>query len=142
MEISINRNTIYGILVFVALLSLLGLGALGKPYTPVTATGDTRLLTWDDWQLVKAEQRYTSEREALRTDADSLAALMNQAPDPVAAQILVQRIARHTTAGEAALLSARSALQQAAQDVASWTAGVLDRDTAITSLQIASDLLK
>ena len=142
MEITINRNTIYGILCFVALLSLLGLGALGKPYTPITATGDTRLLTWDDWQLFKAKQQYISEREVLRADADALASLMNQVPDPVAAQILSQRITRHTVGGQAALLSARSAMQQAAQDVASWTAGVLDRNAAIASLQSASNLLK
>ena len=142
MEISINRNTIYGILVFVALLSLLGLGMLGKPYTPVSAAGDTRLLTWNDWQLFKAEQRYSAEREVLRADDDGLAALLNQAPDPVAAQILAQRVARDTVDGEAALLSARAALQQAAQDVASWTAGALDQNTAVASLQTASDLLR
>ena len=142
MEISINRNTIYGIFAFVALLSLLGLGMLGKPYTPVSAAGDTRLLTWNDWQLFKAEQRYTAEREVLRADDDALAALLNQTPDPVAAQILAQRVARDTVDGEAALLSARVALQQAAQDVASWTAGALDLNTAVVSLQTASDLLK
>ena len=142
MEISINRNTIYGILAFVALLSLLGMGMLGKPYTPVTAAGETRLLTWNDWQLFKAEQRYSAEREVLRADDDGLAALLNQAPDPVAAQILAQRVARDTVDGEAALLSARAALQQAAQDVASWTAGALDQNTAVASLQTASDLLR
>jgi hypothetical protein len=142
MEITINRTTLSGILVFVAILSLLGLGALGKPYTPVTAAGDANLLTWDDWQLFKVEQRYTAEREVLRVDADALGSLLNQNPDPVAAQILAQRIARHTAEGESALLSARSALLQTAQDVASWTAGALDRDTAVTSLQTASDLLK
>jgi hypothetical protein len=142
MEISINRNTIYGFFAFVALLSMVGLGMLGKPYSPVTPAGETRLLTWSDWQLFKAEQRYTAEREVLRADDDALAALLNQAPDPVAAQILAQRVARDTVDGEAALLSARNALQQAAQDVASWTAGALDQGTAVTSLQTASDLLK
>ena len=106
MEITINRTTLSGILVFVAILSLLGLGALGKPYTPVTAAGDASLLPWDDWQLFKAEQRYTAEREVLRVDADALGSLLNQNPDPVAAQILAQRISRHTAEEEAALLSA------------------------------------
>ena len=64
MEITVDRNTVYGILVFLALLSLLGLGTLGKPYTPVTTAGDTRLLTWDDWQLLKAERQYTAERDS------------------------------------------------------------------------------
>jgi hypothetical protein len=118
------------------------MGMLGKPYSPVTPAGETRLLTWNDWQLFKAEQRYTAEREVLRADDDALAALLNQAPDPVAAQILAQRVARDTVDGEAALLSARTALQQAAQDVASWTSGALDQNTAVASLQTASDLLK
>jgi hypothetical protein len=142
MEISINRNTLYGILVFMSLLSLLGLGALGRPYTPVSRAGDARLLTWDDWQLLKAERQYTAERDVLRSDVDALAALLNQAPDPVSAQMLAQRITQHTADGQAALQTARTALQQAAQDVASWTAGALDRDTAVASLQTATDLLK
>ena len=142
MEITIGRNTVYIVLVCLVLLSLLGLGALGKLYTPVSVAGDTRLLTWDDWQLLKAERQYDAEREVLRSGADALAALLDQNPDPVAAQMLAQRITQHTVSGQAALQPARTALLQAAQDVASWTAGALDRDTAVASLQTATDLLK
>ena len=71
-----------------------------------------------------------------------MAALLNQAPDPVAAQMLAGRIARHSANGEAALQQARLALQQAAQEAASWSAGTLDRDAAIASLQAASELLR
>lgn len=142
MEITLDRSTLFGFLTFLALLSLLGLAALGKPYTPVTTTGQGRILTWDDWQFFKAEQQYTSEREILRSDADALAMLLDQTPDPVTAQLLLSRIVQHTANGEAALSSARSALQQAAQDVASWTAGTLDRDTAVASLQAVVNLLK
>jgi hypothetical protein len=142
MEITIGRNTVYIVLVCLVLLSLLGLGALGKLYTPVSVAGDTRLLTWDDWQLLKAERQYDAEREVLRSGADALAALLDQNPDPVAAQMLAQRITQHTVSGQAALQPARTALLQAAQDVASWTAGALDQDTAVASLQAATDLLK
>jgi YD repeat-containing protein len=142
MEITINRNTLYGILVLVALLALLGLGAIGRPVTPVTADGNARLLTWNDWQILKAERRYNAERELLRADVNALASLLNQAPDPVSAQLLAQRIATHTADGEAALLPARTALQQAAQDVANWTAGALDRELAVASLLTAVNLLK
>ena len=142
MEITVDRNTVYGILVFLALLSFLGLGTLGKPYTPVTTAGDTRLLPWDDWQVLKAERQYTSERTVLRSDADALASLLNQAPDPVVAQLLEERISRHTSNGQAALLTAGTALLQAAKDAASWTSGGLDRATAVASLQTATDLLK
>ncbi len=142
MEITIDRSTVYVLLVLGSLLSLLGLGVLGRPYTPVTASGDARLLTWDDWQLFKAEREYAAERNLLRAEDDALASLLNQAPDPVAAQILEERITRNTASGAAALQSARTALLQAAQDVASWSAGALDRDTAAASLQTATDLLK
>jgi hypothetical protein len=60
----------------------------------------------------------------------------------VAAQLLVERIERHASNGEAILGMARETLLQAAQDVAGWSAGVLDRDTAIASLQTATTFLK
>lgn len=142
MEITLDRRTLFGFLTFLALISLLGVAALGKPYTPVNANGQGHILTWDDWQFFKVERQYTSEREILRSDTDTLAMLLDQSPDPVAAQLLASRIAQHTANGEAALSSARSALQQAAQDVASWTAGTLDRDTAVASLQVVVNLLK
>ena len=142
MEITLDHRTLFVFLAFLSLLSSLGLAALGKPFTPETTTGQGRILTWDDWQFFKAERRYTSEREILRSDTDALAMLLDQSPDPVAAQLLASRIAQHTANGEAALSSARSALQQAAQDVASWTAGTLDRDTAVASLQTVVNLLK
>ncbi len=142
MEISISRNTLYSTFVLVGLLALLGLASLGKSFTPTAEAGEARVMTWSDWQLTKAERRFQNEREILRADMNALAALLNTTPDPVAAQLLAQRIGRHTSAGEAVLQPARTALLQAAQDVASWSAGVLDRDTATTSLQAAATLLK
>ncbi len=142
MEITIDRKTLYLVFAFLAILSLLVMGAIGKPLTPTTDSGQARILTWDDWQLLKAEKQYQAERDVLRSDADALADLLNSSPDPVAAQLLAERISRHTTDGEAALLLARTAIQQAAQDVASWSSGALDRDTAAASLQAAVDLLK
>ncbi len=44
--------------------------------------------------------------------------------------------------GMAALAPARTALLQAAQDVASWSAGALARGTAIASVKAAATLLK
>jgi hypothetical protein len=37
---------------------------------------------------------------------------------------------------------ARTAVEQAAQDIASWSAGALDRDMAIASLEAVTTLLK
>jgi len=142
MELTIDRNTLYTALALILVLVLLGLATLGRSFTPVTSDGSARLLTWSDWQLSKAEHRFQEERDTLRTDVDDLAVLLNQNPDPVAAQLLVQKVKQHTANGEDALLMARSAVLLAAQDVANWSAGALDRDTAIASLQAATDLLK
>ena len=141
MDITIDSKTLYATLALVGLLALMGLAALGKSFTP-TDTGEVRLLSWSDWQLAKAEQRFETEREILRSDADTLTDLLNKAPDPVAAQLFAQRVGQHTVDGEDALLPARTALLQAARDTASWSAGALDRDTAIASLQAAIVLLK
>ncbi len=142
MEISIDRNTLYTTLFLVAVLALLGLAVLGRSYSPVNDAGEARVLSWSDWQLAKAEKRFEAERSVLRQDVDELAALLNGTPDPVAAQLLAQRIGQHAAAGEAILQSARGAVLQAAQDVASWSAGALDRETAIASLENATILLK
>ena len=58
MEVTIDHKIIYGILALTILLSLLGLGMLGRTVTPVSVAGEARLLRWDDWQLFKAERRY------------------------------------------------------------------------------------
>jgi len=142
MEITISRDTLYTTLVLLVLLVLLGLASLGKSFTPMAETGEVRILSWRDWQLTRAERRFQTEREILRADVEALAVLLNKSPDPVAAQLLFQRIGQRTSVGEAALQPARTALLRAAQEVASWSAGALDRDTAIASLQDATTLLK
>ncbi len=142
MEITIDRNTLYTTLLLVAILAILGLAVLGRSYSPVNEAGEARVLSWSDWQLAKAEKRFEAERSVLRQDVDELAALLNGTPDPVAAQLLAQRIGQHTSAGESILQPARVAVLQAAQDVASWSVGALDRETPIASLEAAITLLK
>lgn len=142
MEITIDRHTIYATLALLVLLGLLGLAALGRSFSPAAETGATQILRWNDWQLTKAGRRFESERASLRSEADALSGLLNRSPDPVAAEYLSQRIGRSLSRGEAALQTARTALLQAAQDVAAWSAGALDRDTAFASLQAAAALLK
>jgi len=93
MEISINRNTIYGILACVALLSLLGLGMLGKPYTPLTAAGET---------ASDLERLAVFKRTTLLCRTESCVRTMMPGGAPLirlptgAAQILAQRVARDT----------------------------------------------
>ena len=143
MEISVDRKLIqYGVIPFALAALLALLAVIGRPYTPLTDADQARLLTWDDWQWFKAEQQYVAERDTLRTDADALAALLDKSPDPVSAQLLQERIIKHTSSGLASLSPARAALLQAAQDAVNWSAGALNRDTTGASLQTAGDLLK
>jgi hypothetical protein len=138
-----NKRLYYGFLAGIAaVLLLVSLAFLGKPLSPLAVGGDTRLLTWQDWQTAKIERQYRQEIGLLRSDADALATLLNQSPNAVAAQVAGSRITRHAADGLAALASARLTLAQAAQDTLAWSSGTLDRDTALGSLQNAVDLLK
>ncbi len=142
MEISVNRSTLYATITITSLLVLSGLAFLGKVFTTISASGQARLLSWNDWQKLKAEARFKSERELLRSEAEALASRLNMAPDPVAIQLLSQQILQHTRTGVLVLERARAALLQAAQDTTSWAAGSLDRETAMASLQAAIELLR
>jgi hypothetical protein len=135
-----NRSAVVLTAALVVILVLLGI--LGKAVTPVSASGAPRLLTWNAWQFFKAEKLYASELETLRLDAEHLAEAINQSPDPVACQILAEQVLRHTSAGVTALSAARLALALAANDLQAWSIGVLPRDSAMTSLLSAVNLLK
>lgn len=146
MEIEIdlsNKRLFYGLVIGIAAVLLLAsLAFLGKPLSPLATGGDPRLLTWQDWQTMKVERQYRQEIDVLRSDVDILATLLNQSPDAVAAQVAENRITRHAADGLDALASARLAVSQASQDTLAWASGTLDRDTALSSLQSAVELLK
>jgi hypothetical protein len=92
--------------------------------------------------LLQAERAYAEELAVLRSDAMQLSQALDQQPNPVPTQFLVERIARHTQDGDASLESARTALANAALNVRDWSTGTLDRDTAILSVQGAMSLLQ
>ena len=82
------------------------------------------------------------ELSILRTDAMQLAQALEQKPNPVTTQFLIEKIAQHTKEGDPSLESARLALENAALNVRDWSTGTLDRDTAILSVQGALTLLQ
>ncbi len=144
LDFDIRKNEdILWMLAFIALLigALVGLAQIGRIATPVDA-GAPRLLGWSDWRLLQAERAYAQELSLLRSDATQLSAMLDQRPSPVAAQLLAEQIARHIKSGDASLANARLALGVAAMNVRDWSTGVLDRDTAILSLQDALTLLR
>lgn len=121
--------------------ALVGMAQIGQNATPMD-TGAPRLLGWSDWRLLQAQRAYTKELSILRNDAMQLAQALEQRPNPVTTQFLIEQIARHTKEGDPSLASARLALENAALNVRDWSTGTLDRDTAILSIQDALSLLQ
>ena len=133
VEFSFPKDGRTPALLILALLVLLGLGALGRAVTPA---GD-RLLTWDEWRLLQARQAYQRELAALRGDAERLAGLLAESPDPVRAQLLCERVLSETGSGQAALSLQREAVALAAQALRDWAAGAGERSAAEAALEAA-----
>ncbi len=126
---------------FLVIGALVGMSQIGQDVTPLDS-GVPRLLSWSDWRLLQAQRAYTEELSILRTDAMQLAQALEQKPNPVTTQFLIERIAQHIKEGDPSLTSARLALENAALNVRDWSTGTLDRDTAILSVQDALTLLQ
>jgi len=144
IEFNFRKNEDALWLVVFALLivaALVGMSQIGQNATPID-TGVPRLLNWSDWRLLQAQRAYTMELSILRTDAMQLAQALEQKPNPVTTQFLIEKIAQHTKEGDPSLESARRALENAALNVRDWSTGTLDRDTAILSVQGALTLLQ
>ncbi len=126
---------------FLVIGALVGMAQIGQDVTPLDSSVP-RLLNWSDWRLLQAQRAYTEELSILRTDAMQLAQALEQKPNPVTTQFLIEKIAQHTKEGDPSLESARQALENAALNVRDWSTGTLDRDTAILSVQDALTLLQ
>ncbi len=127
--------------IIILILTLVGLGAIGVRVTPVTADDSPKLLSWQDWRLLQAERAYRAELAVLQENATQLANMLEERPSPVAAQILAERVAKNTETGDPSLAAAREMLLMAALNVRDWSAGTLDRDTAVQSVEDAFELL-
>jgi len=144
IELSLGKTSyLREVAIAILVLSLASLGWLGSIVTRIGTDGSAQLLTWSDYQLGKAEKAYQAERQTLREDADRLTALLSQehVPSPVAVQVAANRILEHTASGVAELADARAALGNAALDVRDWSAGTVDKNTAIQSMQSVISLL-
>lgn len=117
----------------VLIVALLGVVLLGRAITPEPP----HILSWRNWQTLKAERRYQYELDKLRQNVDTLAELLNNRPDPVGTQILAQRILNDLEEGHPALFFQRELVAQAALDMQDWSVGALDRQLAVDSLDNA-----
>jgi len=120
----------YHFIALAVLLLLAGVGWLGSAYTPA---GD-QPLSWSEWQVMKARRAYLKELAELQAAAESLAALLNDRPDPVRAQLAAENIQRLTGKGLPALVYQRGKLALAAQAVSDWAVGAIDHATALQAL--------
>lgn len=137
IEININQDGIGYIVAVVTLVVLLALGWLGQPVTLATEDGKPKVLTFQDWRFLQAEQAYKAELQVLRQDADHLANLVNGKPNPVQVQIDVDEVLKHTQSGVPALDTARKSVMAAALAVREWSVGSLNRDVALNALEDA-----
>ena len=145
IELDLSREQQYvwyaaiGIAVVLVLVSL---SWLGMPVTPYTEAGTPRALGWNDWRFLQAERAYQRELVILRSYTDQLIEAVNSEPNPVAVQMLAEKILKQTGSGDPALEAARLTLVQAATDARNWSTGTLDRDSALASIQLAVELLQ
>jgi len=130
---------------FVSILiaAIVGMAAIGRGFTAVDNTNSPQVLSWSDWRMIQAQHAYDAELSVLRNDAVQVATLLDQQrPNPVAAQMLSDAVTRDTQSGDPSLTNARNALSSAALSVRDWSTGVLDRNSAIQSVQTAFALLQ
>lgn len=135
LDFNSERSMWQGFAIAALILALIGLAAIGARVTPLNTDGSPKFISWQDWRLLQAERAYHAELAVLQEDALQLATMLEARPSPVAAQILAERVAKHTKSGDAALSTARETLLSAALNVRDWAAGTLDRDTAVQSVQ-------
>ena len=117
----------------VLIIAMVGLTLLGRAITPEPP----HIMSWTNWQMLKAERTYQRELGKLRKDASTLAELLNNRPDPVQTQILAQRMLNDLKEGHPALTFQRELVAQAATDLQDWSVGAQDRLVAAGSLEIA-----
>ena len=125
-----------GLLLVIA-VALVAIGALGRAVTP---QGE-KLLTWSEWQVRQARQAYLEELDLLRQDADLLAGLLSNTPDPVRAQLAAGQVLEHTGEGQAALAVQRQALVDATLAIQEWAMGAGEYEPARAALEQAVALL-
>jgi hypothetical protein len=134
LDLTQRRGIVAGMVI---LLLLLALGGLGAAFTPAGG----QALTWTEWQVLKGQRAYQRELARLQAEAEALARLLSQRPDPVRSQLVAARIERLTSDGQPSLGYQREQLAAAAQAVRDWAVGAADYQTAQTALEKAVQVL-
>ncbi len=138
MEIDLSEARPGLALLFLAVVIVLA--ALGRMYSPA----DGRVLTWQEWQIQKAERVYRRELGQLQQALDQLAAFYNQGkPDPVRGQFLADKVIQMVREqGSPALRQQRQAVRDAAEAVRQWSLGVAKDEDVHLALERALEALQ
>ncbi|NIM93328.1 MAG: hypothetical protein GTO18_06415 [Anaerolineales bacterium] len=137
VEIELGRGW-WWVIASMAVLALLGLVLLGRAVTPEGGG----LLTLEAWKLLRENHAYDAELSTLQQNADELASLLNERPDPVRAALAADRIQQSALDGHPALALQREALSHAAEEVRIWAVGGGAREDAEVALIEAGRLVK
>lgn len=134
IEIDLKGLKVSNLALVALVVVLLILGIVGYHVTPAGG----RVLTWDEWQLIKIRQAYRREVAVLQQAVERLAEAVNRGDDPLRAQMTADRVLRDLDAVTLAVLEpARGAVAGAAQAVRAWALGG-DREAALQAVQEAS----
>lgn len=128
------RRTLWGALVLCVLLAVM---LLGRSVTPVVADRPA-VLTPEHWQAAQMTRQARGEIQRLVADSQELRGLAEQeTPDPIRAMTLAQRIYAGHRTGTAATAPARQDLIAAAEQVARYSAGGINRAAALAAVNAA-----
>ncbi len=136
MEIDFSELELKGdaaVWVIAGMLVLGFLGALGRFALP------DRVLTWTEWKVLKQHVEYGREVAMMERYTDRLAAILDDTPDPVRAQLAVEQLyadmGRHVTLD--ALGAPREALLTAGDVTLEWALGSVEKEDADLALEVA-----
>lgn len=130
-----NRSAFTATMVAIALVLV---AILGRWLTPVDADSQSRVLTWTEWLVFKQHRAYRSDVRILTSNANRLADLLDEEPDPVRVQLVVEQVGRNLEKVDHPALDAqRERVLIAAEQILTWSLGPGDKDTATTALDEA-----
>jgi hypothetical protein len=130
-----NRSAFTATMITIALVLV---AILGHWLTPIDADSQSRVLTWTEWLVFKQHRAYQSDVRILTSNANRLADLLDEEPDPVRVQLVVEQVGRNLEKVDHPALDAqRERLLSAAEHVLAWSLGPGDKDTATTALDEA-----
>ena len=138
LEINLSRKALRWLLAGMALLTLIGLGVLGRFRTP----DPPHVIWWADWTQWKMAHKYRQELARMKGDLAELAETLQSRPDPVRAELTASRMEQRYTSGLGLLEAQREVTIDAALAVRDWAAGYGTYDAAVQAVNEAIGIME